>query len=50
MRQPHLAGEKLFVDFAGRTGMVVDAPTAPRHRQEDAFKEEDCVTCSPMLG
>jgi hypothetical protein len=29
---------------------VVYAPTAPRHRQEDAFTEEDCVTCSPMPG
>jgi transposase len=28
MRQVHLAGEKLFVDFAGRTGAVIDAPTA----------------------
>ena len=27
MRQIHLAGEKLFVDFAGRTGEVVDANT-----------------------
>jgi len=27
-----------------------DAPTAPRRRQEDAFTEEDCVTCSPMPG
>jgi transposase len=27
MRQVHLAGEKLFVDFAGRTGEVVDANT-----------------------
>jgi len=27
MRQVHLAGEKLFVDFAGRTGAVVDAKT-----------------------
>ena len=25
MRQVHVAGEKLFVDFAGRTGEVVDA-------------------------
>jgi hypothetical protein len=24
MRQIHIAGEKLFVDFAGRTGEVVD--------------------------
>jgi transposase len=27
MRQTHLAGEKLFVDFAGRTGEVVDGLT-----------------------
>ena len=27
MRQTHLAGEKLFVDFAGRTGEVVDGRT-----------------------
>src|ERR1700758_5476846 len=27
MRQTHLAGEKLFVDFAGRTGEVVDGFT-----------------------
>ena len=27
MRQVHVAGEKLFVDFAGRTGEVVDANT-----------------------
>ena len=27
MRQIHIAGEKLFVDFAGRTGEVVDAAT-----------------------
>src|ERR1700724_1757178 len=27
MRQAHLAGEKLFVDFAGRTAEVVDAST-----------------------
>ena len=27
MRQVHLAGERLFVDFAGRTGEVVDANT-----------------------
>jgi transposase len=27
MRQPHIAGEKLFVDFAGRTGEVVDGLT-----------------------
>src|ERR1700747_1062990 len=27
MRQAHLAGEKLFVDFAGRTGEVVDGLT-----------------------
>ena len=27
MRQVHLAGEKLFVDFAGRTGEVIDANT-----------------------
>ena len=27
MRQTHIAGEKLFVDFAGRTGEVVDGLT-----------------------
>jgi transposase len=27
MRQTHIAGEKLFVDFAGRTGEVVDGRT-----------------------
>ena len=27
MRQVHLAGEKMFVDFAGRTGEVVDPTT-----------------------
>ncbi|HUA22936.1 MAG TPA: IS21 family transposase [Steroidobacteraceae bacterium] len=27
MRQVHVAGEKLFVDFAGRTGEVIDADT-----------------------
>jgi hypothetical protein len=27
MRQTHVAGEKLFVDFAGGTGEVVDGPT-----------------------
>src|SRR5260370_30947610 len=27
MRQVHIAGEKLFVDFAGRTGEVVDGLT-----------------------
>jgi hypothetical protein len=27
MRQTHIAGEKLFVDFAGRTGEVVDGFT-----------------------
>jgi hypothetical protein len=27
MRQTHIAGEKLFVDFAGRTGEVVDSRT-----------------------
>ena len=27
MRQIHLAGDKLFVDFAGRTGEVIDAGT-----------------------
>jgi transposase len=27
MRQIHVAGEKLFVDFAGRTGEVIDAGT-----------------------
>src|SRR5437899_5299931 len=27
MRQTHVAGEKLFVDFAGRTGEVVDGRT-----------------------
>src|ERR1700751_4890037 len=27
MRQVHVAGEKLFVDFAGRTGEVIDAGT-----------------------
>jgi transposase len=27
MRQIHLAGEKLFVDFAGRTGEVIDPRT-----------------------
>jgi transposase len=27
MRQTHLAGEKLFVDFAGRTAEVVDGRT-----------------------
>ena len=27
MRQVHLAGERMFVDFAGRTGEVVDANT-----------------------
>ena len=27
MRQTHVAGEKLFVDFAGRTGEVVDSRT-----------------------
>src|SRR5918911_983317 len=27
MRQTHVAGEKLFVDFAGRTGEVVDGLT-----------------------
>jgi transposase len=26
-RQTHIAGEKLFVDFAGRTGEVIDGPT-----------------------
>ena len=25
MRQVHVAGERMFVDFAGRTGEVVDA-------------------------
>jgi transposase len=27
MRQTHIAGEKLFVDFAGPTGEVVDSRT-----------------------
>jgi transposase len=27
MRQVHVAGEKLFVDFAGRTSEVIDART-----------------------
>src|SRR4029077_20782140 len=27
MRQTHVAGEKLFVDFAGRTGEIVDGLT-----------------------
>jgi hypothetical protein len=27
MRQTRVAGEKLFVDFAGRTGELVDGPT-----------------------
>ncbi len=27
MRQIHLAGERMFVDFAGRTAEVVDATT-----------------------
>jgi transposase len=27
MRQVHLAGERMFVDFSGRTGEVVDANT-----------------------
>jgi len=32
MRQTHIAGEKLFVDFAGRTGEVVDAAPARSSR------------------
>src|SRR5438094_268104 len=32
MRQTHIAGEKLFVDFAGRTGEVVDSRTGRTQR------------------
>jgi len=47
-----LSNESVSEHF--RTGggqcRVMHAPTAPRHRQEDAFIEEDCVTGSPMPG
>ena len=34
LRQVHIAGERLFVDFAGHTMEVIDAATGEIHRAE----------------
>ena len=37
MRQTHIAGEKLFVDFAGRTGEIVGRRNARNSKRLDVF-------------
>jgi len=42
-RQVHVAGEKLFVDFAGRTAEVIDAGTGVGDLSLDALERIDHI-------
>ena len=53
LRQVHIAGERLFVDFAGHTMEVIDEATGEIHRAEvfvGVLGASRCCCCSTQDG